>query len=284
MKTRMPVLISAGTLALSLTACGGGAAEEEPTEAAAEAPEEGGGGSVLDLVAALGESTQSVDNYTLTMDILTTDSALGEGEVEMSVVYEVSDDPSALQVTMVMPSLGENLLELMEMTGEDVSDLTAEEAGTSVILYPEGQDALLSNNLGQYGDTPWVTSGGESLGDVPADVFDVETLPQVASAIASLENVSEAGTEEVGGVETTVIEGTMTSEEYEALSEEQSAALLQVLGSDYSGTLDIGVWVDGNGFPLRMEFADEVSDVSMEFSALNETTVEIPAEDEIGTM
>ncbi|WP_231972355.1 hypothetical protein [Nocardiopsis alborubida] len=283
MKTRMPVLISAGTLALSLTACGGGAAEEEPTEAAAEAPEEGGG-SVLDLVAALGESTQSVDNYTLTMDILTTDSALGEGEVEMSVVYEVSDDPSALQVTMVMPSLGENLLELMEMTGEDVSDLTPEEAGTSVILYPEGQDALLSNNLGQYGDTPWVTSGGESLGDVPADVFDVETLPQVASAIASLENVSDAGTEEVGGVETTVIEGTMTSEEYEALSEEQSAALLQVLGSDYSGTLDIGVWVDDNGFPLRMEFADEVSDVSMEFSALNETTVEIPAEDEIGTM
>ncbi|NKY98272.1 hypothetical protein HGB44_11510 [Nocardiopsis dassonvillei subsp. albirubida] len=279
----MPVLISAGTLALSLTACGGGAAEEEPTEAAAEAPEEGGG-SVLDLVAALGESTQSVDNYTLTMDILTTDSALGEGEVEMSVVYEVSDDPSALQVTMVMPSLGENLLELMEMTGEDVSDLTPEEAGTSVILYPEGQDALLSNNLGQYGDTPWVTSGGESLGDVPADVFDVETLPQVASAIASLENVSDAGTEEVGGVETTVIEGTMTSEEYEALSEEQSAALLQVLGSDYSGTLDIGVWVDDNGFPLRMEFADEVSDVSMEFSALNETTVEIPAEDEIGTM
>lgn len=111
-----------------------------------------------------------------------------------------------------------------------------------------------------------------------------ETLPQAASAIASLENVSEAGTEEVGGVETTVIEGTMTSEEYEALSEEQSAALLQVLGSDYSGTLGIGVWVDGNGFPLRMEFADEVSDVSMEFSALDETTVEIPAEGEIGTM
>ncbi|WP_232532443.1 hypothetical protein [Nocardiopsis dassonvillei] len=57
MKTRMPVLISAGTLALSLTACGGGAAEEEPAEAAAESPEEGGGGSVLDLVAGRGAST-----------------------------------------------------------------------------------------------------------------------------------------------------------------------------------------------------------------------------------
>ncbi|MCP3015825.1 hypothetical protein NGM33_21090 [Nocardiopsis dassonvillei] len=284
MKTRMPVLISAGTLALSLTACGGGAAEEEPAEAAAESPEEGGGGSVLDLVARLGESTQSVDNYTLTMDILTTESPLGEGEVEMSIVYEVSDDPSALQVTAVMPFLGESTLALMEMTGADVGGLTAEEAGTSVMLYPEGQDPLLSNNLGQYGDTPWVTAGGEALGDVPADVFDVEALPQVASAIASLENVSETGTEEIDGVETTVIEGTMTTEEYEALSAEQSAALLQVLGSDFSGTLNIGVWIDDNGFPLRMEFADEVSDVSMEFSALNETTVEIPAEDEIGTM
>ncbi|QUX31973.1 LppX_LprAFG lipoprotein [Nocardiopsis akebiae] len=280
----MPVLISAGTLALSLTACGGGAAEEEPVEAAAESPEEGGGGSVLDLVAGLGESTQSVDNYTLTMDILTTESPLGEGEVEMSIVYEVSDDPSALQVTAVMPFLGESTLALMEMTGADVSGLTAEEAGTSVMLYPEGQDPLISNSLGQYGDTPWVTAGGEGLGDVSADVFDVEALPQVASAIASLENVSEAGTEEINGVETTVIEGTMTSEEYEALSEEQSAALLQVLGSDFSGTLDIGVWIDDTGFPLRMEFADEVSDVSMEFSALNETNVEIPAEDEIGTM
>ncbi|WDZ91646.1 hypothetical protein [Nocardiopsis sp. HUAS JQ3] len=284
MKTRMPVLISAGTLALSLTACGGGAAEEEPAEAAAESPEAGGGGSVLDLVAGLGESTQSVDNYTLTMDILTTESPLSEGEVEMSIVYEVSDDPSALQVTAVMPFLGESTLALMEMTGADVSGLTAEEAGTSVMLYPEGQDPLISNSLGQYGDTPWVTAGGEALGDVSADVFDVEALPQVASAIASLENVSEAGTEEINGVETTVIEGTMTSEEYEALSEEQSAALLQVLGSDFSGTLDIGVWIDDAGFPLRMEFADEVSDVSMEFSALNETAVEIPAEDEIGTM
>ncbi|PDP86085.1 hypothetical protein CQJ94_20370 [Glycomyces fuscus] len=279
----MPALLCAGTLALSLTACGGGAAEEEPAEAAAEVAEEGGG-NILDLVARLGESTQSIDNYTLTMDILTTESALGEGEVEMSAVYEVSDDPSALQVTMVMPFLGENILDLMEMTGEDVSGLTPEEAGTSVILYREGQDPLLANSLGQYGDAPWVASGGESLGDVPADVFDVESLPQVASAIAALEDVSEAGTEEVGGVETTVIEGTMTSEEYEALSEEQSAALLQVLGSEYRGTLDIGVWIDDNGFPLRMEFADEVSDVSMEFSALNETTVEIPAEDEIGTM
>jgi hypothetical protein len=277
----MPVLISAGTLALSLTACGGGAAEEEPAEAAAESPEEGGGGSVLDLVAGLGASTQDIENYTLTMDILTTDSPLGEGEVEMSAVYEVSDDPSALQMTMVMPFLGESTLELMEMTGGDVAGLTPEEAGTSVILYPEGQDPLLFNNLGLYGDTPWVTAGGESI---PADVFDVEALPQVASAIASLENVSETGAEEIDGVGTTIIEGTMTSEEYEALSEEQSAALLEVLGSDFSGTLDIGVWIDDAGFPMRMEFADEVSDVSMEFSALNETTVEIPAEAEIGTM
>jgi hypothetical protein len=277
----MPVLISAGTLALSLTACGGGAAEEEPAEAAAESPEEGGGGSVLDLVARLGESTQSVDNYTLDISMVMPDPDMGD--IDMDMTYEVMEDPQAAKVTMVMPSMGEMLLELTEMSGQDLG-LTAEELGTSIVIIPAEGDALVSNHNGlQDVGTAWISGAQDTDQIAPEEMFDINALPDIVGAFAEIEQIEETGAEEISGVSTTLIEGTMTGEDVEALNQEQKDAVNELLGG-VSGPVDVSVWVADDGFPMRLDFSDEEADISMVFSNLGETSFEMPAEDEITVM
>lgn len=277
MKTRMPALISAGTLALSLTACGGGAVEEEPAEAASEAPEEGGG-SVLDLIAGLGESTQDIENYTLDISMVMPDPDLGD--VDMDMTYEVMDDPQAAKVTMVMPAMGEMLLELAQMAGEDLG-LTAEEIGTSIVIIPAEGESLISNHNGlQEVDTAWARGGQETDQVAPEEMFDINALPDIVGAFAEIEQIEETGTEEISGVPTTLIEGTMTGEDVEAMDPEQKNAVDELMGG-VSGTVDVSVWVADNGFPMRMDFSDEEAEISMVFSNLDETSFEMPAEDEI---
>ncbi|WP_026122953.1 LolA-like protein [Nocardiopsis halotolerans] len=277
MNTRMPALLTAGTLALTLTACGGGAPEEEPANEAAATPEEGGG-NVLDLVAGLGESTQEIDNYTLDMEMVMPDPDMGE--IDMTMTYEVMNDPEATQITMVMPFLGEMLLGLAETTGTGTG-LTAEELGTSILIVPAGGEVLVSNHNGlQEVDTPWMR-GLQNTDQVnPDDMFDINTLPEVVGAFSEIEQVEETGTEEISGVGTTVIEGTMTSEEIEAMSTEQRSAVDDLMG-DVTGTLNVSFWITDDGFPMRIDMADDEADISMVFSSIDETSFEIPSEDEI---
>jgi predicted small lipoprotein YifL len=277
-KTRMPALMTAGTLALALTACGGGAPEEEPADAAAETPEESGGGSILDLVAGLGENTQKVDNYTL--DIAMTMPDPDMGEIDMDMTYEVMDDPQASQVTVVMPFLGESLLELARLGGADPG-LTAEELGTSILIIPAEGEALMSNHNGlQEVDTAWVRGVEDTDQIAPEEMFDIGALPDIAGAFAEIEQIEEVGTEEVSGVRTTLVEGTMTSEDVDALSPEQQKAVSDLMGGVES-SVDASLWIADDGFPMRLDFTDEEADVSMVFSKLGETSFEIPGEDEI---
>ncbi|WP_433698572.1 hypothetical protein [Nocardiopsis sp. CA-288880] len=277
MKTRMPSLLTAGTLALALTACGGGAPEEEAVEVeAAEEPGEGGG--VLDMLAELASSTQEVTNYTLDLDMSMPDPELGT--VDMTMTYEVMDDPEAAQVTMVMPFVGEMLLELAALGGEDPG-LTAEELGTTVLIVPAEGETLVSDHNGlQEVDTPWARGVQDTAELGPQEMFDIASLPDLVGAFAEIDQIEEAGAEEVGGVETTLVEGTMTAEEIDALDAEQKLAVLELIG-DVSGSVDVSIWVGRDGFPMRLDFSDEKADVSMVFSELGETSFEIPGEDEI---
>ncbi|MFJ9557224.1 hypothetical protein ACIRPH_25720 [Nocardiopsis sp. NPDC101807] len=273
----MPALITAGTLALALTACGGGAPEEEAVEVeAAEEPAEGG--SVLDMLAELASSTQEVTNYTLDLDLSMPDPELGS--MDMTMTYEVMDDPEAAQVTMVMPFVGEMLLELAAMGGEDLG-LTAEELGTTILIVPAEGESLVSNHNGlQEVDTPWARGVQDTAELSPQETFDIASLPDLVGAFAEIDQIEEAGTEEVGGVETTLVEGTMTAEEIDALDAEQKLAVLELIG-DVSGSVDVSIWVGRDGFPMRLDFSDEKADVSMVFSELGQTSFEIPGEDEI---
>ncbi|MEE2036089.1 hypothetical protein Q8791_02480 [Nocardiopsis sp. CT-R113] len=277
MKTRTPALITAGTLALALTACGGGA-PEETTEAEAVEETEAGGGGIADLLSKLSENTQDVTNYTLDLDLTMPDPELGE--IDLTMTYEVMDDPEAAQVTMVMPFLGDMLLELAAMGGE-VPDLTAEELGTTVLIVPAEGESLMSNHNGLHEvDTPWARGVQDTADFAPEEMFDISALPDLVGAFAEIDQIEEAGTEEISGVETTLVEGTMTSEEIDALDAEQQLAVQELIG-DVSESVDVSIWIDGDGFPMRLDFSDEEADISMVFSALGETSFEIPGEDEI---
>ncbi|GAA1112559.1 LolA-like protein [Nocardiopsis metallicus] len=280
MKTRTPAVFAAGSLslALALTACGNDSADEESAVEASEEKEEKGG--LAELLSSLGDNTDAITNYTLTLDMTVPDPDLGDFEVTM--VSEVMDDPEAVQATMVMPFLGEMMYDLMSIGGELPADVTAEDLGTIIVIAQEGQDPLMANQNGLYGDTAWVRTDASNMDQNPDDVFDVESLPELAGAFAALDQVEEAGSESIDGVETTVVEGAMTSEEMDALKPEQANAIKELIGGDVAGSLDVALWIDADGFPMRMEFSDDEADVAMEFSAIDSTSFDVPAEDEIG--
>ena len=282
MKTRTPAVFAAGTLslALALTACGNDPADEETTVEAAEEQEEKGG--LAELLSGLGENTDDITNYTLTLDMVLPDP--DQGDFEVGMVSEVMDDPEAVRATMSMPFLGEMMYGMMSAVGELPADVTAEDLGTIIVIAEEGQDPLLANQNGLYGDSPWVRTEASEMEQDPDDVFDIESLPELASALSGLDQAEEAGTASIDGVETTVVEGTMTGEELDELAPEQASAIEELLGGSVAGDLDVTLWIDADGFPMRMEFSDDEADVSMEFSDIGSTSFEIPAEDEIGPL
>ena len=282
MKTRTPVVIAAGSLSLvlALTACGNDAADETAVEVAEEQDEQKGG--ISELLSNLGDNTQEITNYTLTMDMTIPDPEMGD--IEISMVSEVMDDPQAVQSTMSMPFLGEMMFDLMSVAGLP-DGVTAEDLGTIVVIAEEGQDPLMANQNGLYGDSAWVrTDDMSGMDQNPDEVFDIESLPELAGALAELDQAEETGSETVDGVETTVVAGSMTSEELDELDPAQSAAIRDLIGGSVAGTLDVTLWIDADGFPMRMEFSDDEADVAMEFSAIGSTSFEMPAEEEIGAM
>ncbi|MFY7064350.1 hypothetical protein ACOQFV_00625 [Nocardiopsis changdeensis] len=287
MKTRVPALFTAGILALPLAACGAEEAPEpteEATEAAAETPAgENGGGGILDLLNSLGENTAEMTDYTFVLSMTVPDPELGELDVELT--YEVMDDPQAMQITMVMPELGEMLAETLAMAGEDLG-LTEEELGTQVmIVLPDGE-TIFSDHIGMYeADTPWVRDTGEDASDLhPDELFDIQGLPDMVGAFAGIEQAEETGTEDVDGVPTTVVEIVLTEEEAAALDAAPKAAIKDLLGGAVDESLEVSLWISEDGFPMRMSVDDNGETLEMEFSGIGTTSFEIPSEDQISDM
>lgn len=278
--TRTPAVLAAGTfsLALMLTACGNDAPEEETTVSAEEQEEEGTS-TLQDLLANISGSTTEITNYTLDIDMTMPDPEMGD--MEMGLLYEVMDDPEAMQATMSMPFLGEMMFELMSLGGELPEGVTAEDLGTHIVIIQEGSDPLVADQHGLQGDTPWIRGDASSMEQNPTDTFDVESLPDLVAAFAEIDQIEESGTEEVNGVETTVIQGSMTEEDIDALDAEHKLAVLELIGS-VSGTLDVSLWVADDGFPMRIDFSDDEADITMEFSEIGSTSFEMPSQDQIG--
>lgn len=276
--TRTPALLSAGafSLVLMLTACGNDAPEEETTVSAEEQEEEGGG-TLQDLLAGLVDNTTEITNYTLTIESFGEDPDLGE--VGITMAFEVMDDPVMTRETVMMPFLGETFLPILELAGEDVSGLDAEALGTIVTIYSDGEPPLTSNPMDFETATEW-TRGEAGTAEAVEDSFDVESLPDLVAAFAELDQIEESGTEEVDGVETTVIGGTMTEEEVDALDAEQKLAVIELVGP-VTEPMEVTLWVGDDAFPHRMEFSTEGNDISMEFSEIGTTSFELPDESEI---
>lgn len=276
--SRTPAVLAAGafSLALMLTACGDDTPDEETTVSAEEQEEEGTG-TLQDLLANISGSTTEITNYTLTVESVGEDPDFGE--VGVTATYEVMDDPVMTRETWVMPFLGETFLPLFELAGEDVSGLDPETLGTIIMIYPDGEPPLTSNPMDLEAETEW-TKGEAGTAEEVADSFDVESLPDLVATFAEIEQIEKSGTEEINGVETTVIGGTMTEEEFDALEAEQKLAVIELMDS-VTETVDVTLWVGDDGFPHRMEFATEENDVSMEFSEIGTTSFELPDDSEI---
>lgn len=270
-------MIAAGSLslALALTACGNDAADEETTVEASEEQEQKGG--LSDLLSSLGDTTVDLPNYTLTLESVGEEPEMGE--VRITATFEVTDAPSAIRETVVMPFVGEMALVFMELAGEDISGYTPEEIGTIVTIYPDGEAPLTSNPMDSEAESEWVRGEGAAAEEVE-DFFDIDSLPGLVSSFAELDEIEESGTEEVNGVETTVVEGTLTKEDIDNLDAEQKLAVIELVGS-VSEDLNVSLWIDADGFPMRMEFDDSETEISMEFSEIGTTSFEMPAEDTI---
>ncbi|WP_306370914.1 hypothetical protein [Nocardiopsis sp. CC223A] len=285
MKTRVPALFTAGVLALSLAACGSEESPEpteEATEAAAE--ENGGGGGLTDLLATLSESTAEVGNYTLDIDGSMSDPDSGE-PMPVTMSYQVMDDPQAVKIEMDMPFYGEMMVQLLELGGTLPDGVTAEDLSTVTSIATADDRFLLANPHDIYGTgTEWVEDTSGTGGPDLAESFDVSHLPDMVGSFGELEQIEEVGQESVDGVNTTVVAGTLTSEDIQGLSAEGSAAFEALFGTDVAGDLKTKLWVSDEGFPMRLEFVDEATTVQMEFSSVGSTSFELPADDAIGTM
>ncbi|WP_049569191.1 hypothetical protein [Nocardiopsis sp. SBT366] len=282
MNTRIPASIAAGSLSLllALTACGN---EEPAAEGTADADEASSGSALEELLGNLGSSTQELTNYTLDMEVQTLDPT-AEGDVTVTFNYQVTDDPAAILATVDMPFLGETMFELMSMAGGVPDGVTAEDLGASTVLLTEDGDTLIADPHGVYGaGTPWFRGEVDENAD-PTESFDVEALPDLAGAFSDLEDVTEVGTEEIDGVETTVVEGTMSTSDISELSAEERGAMENLFSGGLESAMDAKLWLDTDGFPMRIEFSDDESDVWMEFSAIGSTSFDMPSEDEIGTV
>lgn len=278
--TRTPAVLAAGafSLALMLTACGDDTPDEETTVSAEEQEEEGTS-TLQDLLAGLVDNTTEITNYTLDIEMTMPDPEMGD--IEMGLLYEVMDAPEAMQATMSMPFLGEMMFELMSMGGELPEGVTAEDLGTHVVIIQEGSDPLVADQHGLQGDAPWIRGDASDMEQNPTDTFDLESLPDLVAAFAEIDQIEESGTEEVNGVETTVIQGSMTEEDIDALDAEHKLAVLELIGS-VSGTLDVSLWVADDGFPMRIDFSDDEAAITMEFSEIGTTSFEMPSDDQIG--
>ncbi|WP_017578652.1 LolA-like protein [Nocardiopsis valliformis] len=277
MQTRAPAVIAAASLslALALTACGNDAAEEESTTE--EAAEET---SAEELLANLDSATDGIDNYTLEIESVALDPDLGDTSVKLE--YLIMDDPAGAQMTAVMPSMGEFILDMLALSGSAPEGLTGEDLGTSTAIILEDQDVLLADPHGFQGsDTPWVRGETPEEAVDPTEDFDITAIIPAIGAFSGIEDVEEVGSEEIHGVETTVIEGVLTSEGIGALGEAEGETLANLVGGVLLDSMDAKLWLDADGFPMRIEFADAGSEGVMEFSDIGSTSFEIPSEDEI---
>lgn len=280
MKTRVPALFTAGVLALSLAACGSEEAPEPTEEATEAAAEENGGGGILSLLSSLGENTAEMTNYTLDVQMAAEDPDMGAFNADFT--FEVIDDPQAVQTTVVMPEMGEMLLELFTLAGTD-NGLTAEDLGTTIMIAPADGETLFSNHNGlQEVDTEWARGAqGDSQSMDPEEMFDLQEFPELAGAFAGIEQIEETGSEEVNGVQTTVVSGTLTQEEVDAMDAASKQAVEDFIGGSIAGTFEVTIWIAEDGFPMRMNLADDDLSMEMEFSEIGTTSFEIPAEDQI---
>lgn len=285
MKSPVPALLTAGcmTLSLALTACGSAEPEPAPETEAADAAEEAAETAPVDvpeLLEGLAEAFEAVSSYTVTADI--TADGLEEGDLTRTGACTVMTEPEAHHCFSEMPYAGEVAMGVFEEYGSVPEGATVENLSRNEYISHDGL-VYVNDSAGIYGvDTPWLRSAnpGSSVSvEMPLD-FEVAELADLVDALSALDGAERTGTEEVGGGEAAVIEGTLNDGGRATLAEDQREALHTLLGRTPE-ELAVTLWVDADGFPVRVELSGDGSEGVLEFSELDTASFEIPADDEV---
>lgn len=226
------------------------------------------------LLSALAGAVDRADNYTLELGWGpgSPDGPQdhgGPGGPETLLSYEVSDSPAAVRA-----ALGRT----------DGSEL--------VVVYPEGGEALLHDTGDLLGaPTEWVRGDALLPAPAPAEVFDLASLPELVTVLAGMEGAEAGPAESLGGAEVLPLTGFLPAAASAANGEHgehgehgdrgDRAAVAPLLGEDASGPLDVSVWVDRSGFPVRMESRGEQASLWLEFSDRGRTSFHVPNGDEV---
>ncbi|WP_017588418.1 hypothetical protein [Nocardiopsis ganjiahuensis] len=208
------------------------------------------------LLSALADAADRADNYTLELGFGpgSPDGPDGSGT---RLSYEVSDSPAAVRATL---------------TRADGSEL--------VVVYPEDGEALLHDTGDLLGaPTEWVRGDDLLPAPAPAEVFDLASLSALVDLFAGMEGAEAGPAESVGRTEALPLTGVLPAAADGAAAERD--AVVPLLGEDASGALDVYVWVDRSGFPVRMESSGEEASLWLEFSDRDRTSFHVPNGDEV---
>lgn len=211
------------------------------------------------LLSALADVTERADNYTLDLGFGPADSDGSDrsDDSETLLSYEVSDSPDAVRATLTI-------------AGDDL-----------VVVYPEDGEALLHDSEGRLGaPTEWVRGDALLPDPTPTEVFDLDSLPDLVGLLAGMEGVERGPVTSAGDTGTLPLNGILPSLEDGAAPGERSP-VAPLLGEDATGGLDVSVWVDAEGFPVRLESSGPGSSLWLEFSDRNRTSFHVPDGDEV---
>jgi hypothetical protein len=207
------------------------------------------------LLSALAAATDRADNYTLELGF-GPGSPNGPDGSQTLLSYEVSDSPAAVRATLARA---------------DGSEL--------VVVYPKDGEPLLYDTGDLLGaPTEWVRGDALLPAPAPSEVFDLASLPELVDLIAGMEGVQAGPAESVGPVEVLPLTGSLPATDGATA---ERGAVAPLLGEDASGALEVSVWVDRSGFPVRMESSGEGAWLWLEFSDRDRTSFHVPNGDEV---
>ncbi|MFF1410302.1 hypothetical protein ACFVX6_11060 [Streptomyces sp. NPDC058289] len=286
--TRAGVSVAAVTVVVGVAGCQDGAtkAADEP---AAQSPVSAKQ-SPVEVIQAAYKKTAAAKSAKVRMTMsLPADSKAGGGTVELSGVQ--GWDPAVMDITMK----GSMFKDLAAAGGGEAPDAIRMVVTNNVMYMDMG-----TANAAQLDGKRWMkldlNAAAQAGGAGPADLGGMSNMNQdPAQQIALLldsKNLKHVGTEQVEGASAERYQGTLSFEEMLAanesskvLSEADRAALVEKVRKAGLKGYDTNLWVNKDGYPVRMSVSMEMADGKVDLDAYysdygSAATVQTPADSE----
>lgn len=209
------------------------------------------------VVLAAGCGSSGTDAQLAVVDAAERTSEVGTARLAMTVEHDASPD-----MTMTMEGVADFDADLVEMRmevpgmpvegGDGITTITDGTVVYTQVPTPDGPPQWYRLDAAEMPGMPADAMGGTGGAQNPADSLDY--LRGIA------DDVTEAGTEEVRGTETTRYDGTIDLERAVEESPEEQRDLMrrniEMLGTS---EMPVSVWVDDDGLLRRMTYEMDLS-------------------------